>query len=72
MDEITKDLHPHHITDYAHKLAELMQKFCGAKHCKVLGSPDNVRLARLSLLNLGNNTLGKCLYFVGIGTLEKL
>jgi len=72
VDEVTKDLHPHRITDFAYKLAECLQKFCGAKNCKVLDSEKSVLEARLALLHLANNTLGQCLYLVGIDTLEKL
>jgi arginyl-tRNA synthetase len=72
VDNILLDLHPHHITDFAYKLAELMQKFCGSKNCKVLGSDPDVQSARLALLHLANSTLGLCMNLVGIDTLDKL
>merc|ERR1711924_12003 len=65
-DVMLLDLHPHHITDYAHGLAERMQKFCGAKNCNVLKSEAALKEARLSLLHLASTTMKTCLNLVGI------
>jgi len=72
VDVLVLDLHPHHITDFAYKLAEFLQKFCGSKNCNVLRCEPEVQQARLSLLHLANTTLGQCMKLVGIDTLEKL
>jgi len=71
-EDLLRTLRPHHATDYAYKLAERMQKFCGSKNCKVLGSDPAVRDSRLALLHLSNTTLKKCMDLVGIDTVEKL
>jgi len=72
VDQVIDDLHPHHITDFAHQLAGKVQMFCGSKTCRVLGSEQHIMEGRLALLHVANETLKKCLDLVGIDTVERL
>jgi len=61
---------PHHLTQYAHELASLFHSFYNS--CRVLTDEQDLRKARLYLVNAARITLRNLLLVLGVNAPEKM
>ena len=61
---------PHHLTRYAHELASLFHSFYNS--CRVLTDEQDLRRARLYLVNAARITLRNVLLLLGVSAPEKM
>lgn len=70
IDRAARELKPHHLATYARELAEVFNLFY--RFSPVLDAPDDLKAARLALVQAARNALKVSLETLGIAALESM